>query len=121
MVPSAAGGVGRKSMDRYGAIVTQVIREKLRRTNESVDDNESFAGDLAAIEPHLYGSDGITDRSLNALWNYADSYFDARCHGFPDLDGLPWDESLSRLSRAVEQVEKGQEVSDSRILAYTRL
>ena len=43
---------------------------------------------LAEVDEKLYDASRIADRSLNAVWNFCDDYFDAVVHGFEDCGGF---------------------------------
>lgn len=98
--------------------LVKTVRELLQDEEQGETGGVSFADRVAE---HAAGRDdpaAIGDDSLNALWNFADAYFDARAHNFRDLDGIPWREAHRLLLTAVEHAERGEPITDPRVLRY---
>jgi hypothetical protein len=83
-------------------------------------EGESFANDLAKLDPDLYDPSNVQDRSLNAIWNFADSFFDAKSHEFPTMEGIAWDEAFKLLQSSIEQLQKGEALENPLILSFAR-
>lgn len=104
--------------ERTREVVARTVRELLAHEEQGDTGRESFAKQVTEDAAGWGDPAEIQDDSLNALWNFADSYCDARSHGFRDLDGLPWGEARSLLRAAVEHAERGEPITEPRVLRY---
>jgi hypothetical protein len=78
----------------------------------------------SALGPYdvlVWAPDDPDYASLNGAWHYIDGFADARWHGFRDLDGVTWEESLATLRALREALASGEPVTDERVLAAARL
>ncbi len=95
----------------------EVVLDDYRHERESV---LGFVDLVAARDPALYDPKSVTEASLAAAWNYADSFGDAAWHGFKDLDGMPWGEATRLLADTGRRLRAGQPIEDARVVRYAR-
>lgn len=98
--------------------VAQIILRKLERRQAGLPDEASLMEEIASIVPELWDPSNVEDRELNAVLNFADSFFDAQWHGFPDMDGIPWDDAYNLLTEVIEHLERRESIHDPRVLRY---
>lgn len=104
--------------DDWRKLVAQIVRRKLERIRAGLPAEESLIAEIASVVPDLWDPSNIEDQGLNAVLNFADSFFDAQWHGFPDMDGIPWDDAYKLLTEAIECIERGESIRDPRVLRY---
>lgn len=77
-----------------------------------------FVGDVAEQDEELNDPRNVTEISLSAAWNYADSFCDAAKAGFDDLDGITWEEAVRLLEEVAKQLQDEQPIINERALRY---
>ncbi len=77
-----------------------------------------FVGDVADQDEELNDPRNVTEVSLSAAWNYADSFCDAAKAGFSDLDGIEWEEAARFLEEVAKQLQDEQPIINERVLRY---
>ena len=101
--------------------VAQAIRESCQILAERPPSHYDvpFFDRLNEIDLSLYSAPTrIPDKTLNAAINFCDDYFDAVCHGQPDLCGLPYDKAREMAEEVIQVLSTGDEITNPAILAF---
>jgi hypothetical protein len=104
--------------DYWRLLVAQAIRAELAQERQTPSARSSFVARLASVDPALNDPRNLDDPSLNAAWNFADSFFSAVEHGFGDLDGIPIAEARKLLVETAGRLEADEPIRDERVLRY---
>ncbi len=57
-------------------------------------------------------------KPLLAVWHFIDAFADARWHGFPEIDGLPWDKALQLMTDTCQRLRDDLPIQDPHMLRY---
>ena len=98
--------------------VGTAIERNLARLQRGQIKEIDFVSDMANANHLLNDSSNIGDLDIRAAWNFADTYFDAAKHGFPDVDGLDWQLATTVLDDSAKRMLSGLTIADSRVLRY---
>jgi hypothetical protein len=107
------------SDSRWPEIIADAIEVNFDRLKSGQRADINFVDDMAQEDERLYNPKTVSsDTRLSAAWNFADSYFDAACEGFNDVDGISWDEATDLLNEIVRCLRSGEEMQHHWILRY---